>query len=351
MQETSAVRSPPSAFMNERIRIGVIGLGPMGMKHARSVAENPDAQLAAVATRRAHVGDEMRARYGCRVYADERQLLADSEIDAVVIASATSHHPAHIIAAAQARKNIFTEKPTALTLEDADRVIQAVTKNNVRCMVGFMRRFDPAYAAAKKRIDAGEIGAPVTFKAVSRDPFWPAHENDDPRVSGGFWVDMGVHDFDLARWLMGQEVKTVYAIGGALVYPALKEFQDMDNGIVSFTYANTAIGSAELSRNARYGYDIRTEVLGSEGGVWIGSLQQTALHVLTKAGVTHDVFPWYLERFDQAFRKEINAFIAALRAGEENLTPNVYDARAALALGIAARTSWQTGEVVEVRGG
>ncbi|MBI4671016.1 MAG: Gfo/Idh/MocA family oxidoreductase [Chloroflexi bacterium] len=334
--------------MNERIRIGVIGMGPMGQKHARSVAENPDAQLAAVVTRRAQVGSEMSARYGCRAYDDYRALLAALDIDAVVIASATREHPEHIIAAAHARKDIFTEKPTALTLDDADRVIAAVTQNNVRCMVGFMRRFDPAYAAAKQKIDAGEIGKPVTFKAVSRDPIWPAHEDDDPRTSGGFWVDMGVHDFDLARWLMGQEVRAVYAVGGAFVYPALEQFQDMDNGIVSFTYAQDAIGSAELSRNARYGYDIRTEVLGSEGSVWIGSIQQTALQVLTKAGVTHDVNPWYLERFDRAFRNEINAFIAALRAGERELTPSVYDARAALAIGIAARDSWRSGKVVEV---
>lgn len=336
--------------MTQRIRIGVIGLGPMGMKHARSIAENPDAQLAAVATRRAEVGREKEARYGCRAYRDYQALLADPEIEAVVIASATRDHPEHIIAAAQARKDIFTEKPTALTLEDADRVIEAVARAGVRCMVGFMRRFDPAYAAAKKKIEAGEIGQPVTFQAISRDPFWPAHENDDPRVSGGFWVDMGVHDFDLGRWLMGQEIREVYAIGGALVYPALKDFQDMDNGIVSFTYANGAIGSAELSRNARYGYDIRTEVLGSEGSVWIGSLQQTALRVLTRAGVTHDVYPWYLERFDQAFRNEINAFIAALHKGEAQLSPGVQDARAALAIALAARESWQRGVVVQVAG-
>jgi predicted dehydrogenase len=266
-----------------------------------------------------------------------------------VIASATHDHPEHIIAAAQAHKDIFTEKPTALTLEDADRVIEAVSANNVRCMVGFMRRFDPAYAAAKAKIDAGVIGKPVTFKAVSRDPHWPAHENDDPRVSGGFWVDMGVHDFDLARWLMGQPVKKIHAIGGALVYPALAQFDDMDNGIASFTFENGTLGSAELSRNARYGYDIRTEVLGSEGALWIGTINQTALHVLTPAGVTHDVFPWYLERFDAAFRGEMDAFVAALSAGERDLSPSVYDARAALAIGIAARESWRSGGVVEVR--
>jgi scyllo-inositol 2-dehydrogenase (NAD+) len=337
-------------FMTEQIRIGVIGLGPMGLKHARSVAENPAAQLAAVATRRAEVGREMTAQYGCRVYDDYRALLQDDTLDAVVIASATRDHPEHIIAAAHARKAIFTEKPTALTLEDADRVVAAVTEQNVPCMVGFMRRFDTAYAAAKKTIDSGEIGAPISFRAVSRDPIWPAHENDDPRVSGGFWLDMGVHDFDLARWLMGQEVKRVYATGSTLVYPALKAFDDMDNGIAVLTYENDALGSAELSRSARYGYDIRTEVLGSEGGVWIGSLQQTPLRVLTKTGVRHDVYPWYLERFDAAFRNEINAFIAALRAGQRDLSPGVHDARAALAIALAVKSSWQTGQVVPVRG-
>lgn len=334
--------------MTDLIRVGVIGLGPMGMKHARSAAENPDAQLAAVTTRRAEVGREMQTRYGCRAYADYAAMLAAPDVDAVVVASATQDHPAHIIAAAQAKKDIFTEKPIALTLADADRVVRAVTENGVRCMVGFMRRFDPAYAAAKEKIDAGLIGKPVTFKGVSRDPLWPAHADDDPRVSGGFWLDMGVHDYDLARWLMGQEIKQVFAVGGVFVYDALKSFEDMDNGIVTFVYDRDAIGSAELSRNARYGYDIRTEVLGSDGAVWIGSIQQTALHVLTRAGVTHDVYPWYLERFEQAYRNELNAFVAALRAGQRDLQPGVHDARAALAIGIAVQDAWRSGSVANV---
>jgi scyllo-inositol 2-dehydrogenase (NAD+) len=215
-------------------------------------------------------------------------------------------------------------------------------------MVGFMRRFDPAYAAAKQKIEAGLIGKPVTFKAVSRDPFWPPHADDDPRISGGFWVDMGVHDYDLARWLMGEEIKQVYAIGGALVYPALEELGDMDNGIVSFVYTSGAIGCAELSRNARYGYDIRHEVLGSEGGLWIGSIQQTALNVLTKAGVTHDVYPWYRERFADAFRSEINSFIAGLKDGKREFSPTLHDGRKALEVGLAARESWKRGKPVKL---
>lgn len=333
--------------MNGRIRIGLIGLGPMGMKHAQSVAENPDAELAAVTTRRPEAGRAVAEKYGCRVYSDWDALLADSRIDAVVIASATQSHANHIIAAARAHKKIFTEKPATLTLEDADRVSDEVAKSGVQCMVGFMRRFDPAYAAAKEKIEAGIIGKPVTFKAVSRDPFWPAHVDDDPRVSGGFWVDMGIHDYDLARWLLGEEIRRVYAIGGALVYPALEEFGDMDNGIASFVYADGAIGCTELSRNARYGYDIRHEVLGSEGGLWIGSVQQTALNVLTKAGVTHDVYPWYKERFADAFRNEINGFIAGLKEEKGDLSPSLYDSRKALEVGLAIRASWERGEPVE----
>jgi inositol 2-dehydrogenase len=334
--------------MPEQIRIGVIGLGPMGLDHAQSVAENPDARLIAVASRRADVGRETAERLHCRAFADIDALLADAEIQAVVIASATQMHPEHIIAAAQARKDIFTEKPIALALEDADRVIREVARCGVRCMVGFMRRFDPAYRAAKEKIDAGVIGKPVTFKATSRDPFWPAHADDDPRVSGGFWVDMGVHDYDLARWLMGDEIKQVYAIGGALVYPDLKKYDDMDNGIAAFVYEHGTLGSIELSRNARYGYDIRTEVLGSEGGLWIGSIQQTALHVLTKTGVTHDVYSWYRERFAEAYRGEIDAFIAALKAGQSTLSPDLHDGRRALEIALAVRQAWLRGETVTV---
>lgn len=320
----------------------------MGIQHARAVAENPDAGLVAVASRRIDVGRESAARWGCRAYADYRELLADSNIEAVVIATATAEHPEHILAAAQAKKHIFTEKPIALTLSDADRVCRAVAENGVQCMVGFMRRFDPAYAAAKEKIRRGSIGRPVTYLSISRDPIWPAHVDDDPRVSGGFWLDIGVHEYDLAAWLMDQPIRQVYAVGNVLVYPRLKEFDDMDNGIVTFRFADGAIGSADLSRNARYGYDIRTEVLGSEGSVWIGSIQQTALQVLTAQGVTHDVYPWYLDRFAEAFRREMNAFIAGLNGGQLRLSPDAEDGRRALRVALAVRESWHSGHPVEI---
>jgi scyllo-inositol 2-dehydrogenase (NAD+) len=332
----------------KRIKIGVVGLGPMGQIHARHLASIPEARLVAVASRRERVAREVAEQLGAeRFYTNYADLFADRELEAVAIATATFEHKEHIVQAAAQGLRIFTEKPIALTLKDTDEALEAVRRAGVRLQVAFMRRFDPAYALAKKKIEEGVIGRPVMFKGISRDPKWPAHEDDDPRVSGGFFTDMGVHDYDLARWLMGQEVKEVYAIGRALVYPRLADYGDMDNGLINLVFADGSLGNIDLSRNARYGYDIRTEVLGAEGGLWIGTTQQTQTLVLTRGGVTHDVYPWYPERFEIAYYNEIAAFIEGLLAGRD-LSPTGEDSRAALEIALAVNRSYRTGQPVRL---
>lgn len=160
-------------------------------------------------------------------------------------------------------------------------------------------------------------------------------------------MDMGVHDFDLARWLMGSEVVRVQSEGGCLVYPELKEVGDIDNAMINLKFANEAVGSIDVSRNAVYGYDIRTEVLGSEGGLLIGNLQQTATLVMTAAGVTHDTVPYFMERFGEAYANEIRDFVACL---VEDRAPSVtgLDARKATAIGIAATLSLDEGRPVQL---
>jgi predicted dehydrogenase len=158
---------------------------------------------------------------------------------------------------------------------------------------------------------------------------------------------LGVHDFDLARWLVGDEVSEVYALGTVLVYPKLAEFGDVDNAVVSLTFENGALGVVDFSRNARYGYDIRAEVLGDEGALFIGGLQQTPLAVLSRDGVAHDVFPWYPERFADAFLGEVTAFVDAIQAGHMP-QPGGVDARRASEIGVAALESWRSKQPVKV---
>ena len=329
-----------------RLRIAVVGLGPMGQVHAGNLAKLPNARLHAVASRRPEVAREVAQRlHADRFYTDYDQLFSDPNLEAVVIATGCSEHPDHIVQAAQNGLHIFTEKPIGFSLEAIDRALTAVRQAGVHLQVGFMRRFDPGYAAAKQKIDEGAIGRPVMFKSVSRDPFWP-EKQDGPGYNTTF-LDLGVHDFDLARWLMGSEVSQVYAVGKALVYPKLAEFGDVDNAVVSLSFENGALGSIDFSRNARYGYDIRAEVLGDEGALMIGGLQQTPLLLLTREGVTHDVFPWYPERFAQAFKAELAAFVDAIQRGRTP-EPGGLDGRRASEIGLAAVESWRSGRPVNV---
>ncbi len=331
------------------IRMGLIGAGRMGKVFAHTLAFNvAEVDLIAVADVDPKTSAEVAARYGARYhYTDYHALLERDDIDAVVIVTPTATHAEVIQAAAAAGKHIFSEKPLAQTLSLCDEAIEAVSAAGVMLQLGFMRRFDPAYVMAKKKIDEGAIGTPVMFRSTGRDPKRTSLEFARRENSGGLILDMGVHDFDLARWLMGSEVVRVHSEGGCLVYPELKEVGDIDNAMINLKFANEAVGNIDMSRNAVYGYDIRTEVLGSEGGLLIGNLQQTATLVMTRAGVTHDTVPYFMERFGEAYASEIRDFVACL---VEDRPPSVtgLDARKATAIGIAATRSLDEGRPVEL---
>lgn len=322
------------------IRMGLIGAGRMGKVYANTLAYTiSEVDLVAVADPDRATLDEVASRYNIRGrYQDYRALLEDKEVQAVVVTSPTGTHAEVIAAAAAAGKDIFSEKPLSQSLEACDSAIAAVKRSGVRLQMGFMRRFDPPYAAAYQKIQEGVIGKPVMFKAVSRDPKRTSLEFAKRENSGGMILDMGVHDFDLARWLMGSEVNRVFTEGGCLAYPELKDVGDIDNAVINLQFANGAVGNIDLSRNAVYGYDIRTEVLGTEGSLWIGYLQQTPTLVLTRSGVTHDTVPYFMERFAIAYAEEVRAFVRSIVEGTQPV-PTGEDARAATAVGIAATLS------------
>lgn len=331
------------------VRVGLIGAGRMGATLAHHLAFSVEtADFVAVADPQEAAATAVAQK--CHVpaiYTDYHELLARDDIDAVVIVTPTNTHTAVIKAAAATGKHIFTEKPLALTLAGCDEAIAAVEAAGVKMQVGFMRHFDPAYVAAKQQIDEGVIGRPVMFKSTGRDPWRTSLEYARREASGGLIADMGIHDFDLARWLMGSEVERVYSEGECLVYPELGEVGDIDNAVVNLRFANGAIGNIDVSRNAIYGYDIRTEVIGSEGSLFIGGLQRTMTWTLKKNQVSHDTIPYFMERFGEAYAAEIRAFINAIE-NDEPVAVDGQDGRAATAIAIAATRSLDEGRPVLV---
>jgi predicted dehydrogenase len=285
---------------------------------------------------------------GAKTYVDYHDLLLDPNVQAVIITTPTSTHRDVVIAAAAAGKAIFCEKPTALTLSATDEMIEAVEKAHVMFQVGFMRRFDSGYAAAKRQIEAGAIGDPVVIRSIGRDPFRTSLEYANPAVSGGLILDMAIHDFDLLRWLMGDEVQRVYTEVASLVYPELQKVGDVDNAMINVRFEKGGLGNVEVSRTANYGYDIQCNVIGTKGALQIGYLQETPVLILTPEGARHDVVPHFPQRFGNAYTTQIAHFVECLRDDKQPSVTHI-DARAALQIGIAATLSQHESRIVYVR--
>jgi scyllo-inositol 2-dehydrogenase (NAD+) len=331
------------------LSVGVIGLGRMGAVYARNLAQRvPNARLVAVADLKAALREHFAAELpGVKVYASHLDLLQDNRVEAVVVVTSTSNHKQVVLDAVASGKAIFCEKPMALSIEDANEMRGAVEKAGVFLQMAFQRRFDAGYLAAKKKIDDGVIGAPVVMTSISRDPFRPPLEFCDPNVSGGLIADMGIHDFDLGRMFMG-EAATVNAIGGALAYPEMKSVGDIDNALVNMVFESGTLGTVQLSRNAVFGYDIRTEIWGTKGSLQIGYFQHTPILVMTQEGITHDVVPHFMQRFEGAYLTQIQDFVDKVRKGEPP-SLRAADAIAAMRISLAATVSCREGRSVKVK--
>jgi len=335
--------------MNSKLNFGVIGLGRLGTVYAMHLAHRvPNANLIAVADLRESLAETFAKEHGIpKWYKSHEDMLNDKDVHAVAVISPTSTHKNVVTDAAKNKKAIFCEKPISLSLEEAEAMIDSVDKTGSFFQMGFQRRFDKGYIAAKKKIEDGVIGEPVVLKSSSRDPFRPSLEFADPKHSGGLIADMGIHDFDVARMFMG-EVKSVYAIGGTLAYPEMKEIGDIDNAIINMNFENGTLGVVDLSRNGVYGYDIRAEILGTKGTLKIGYLRETPLTVLTKEGVTHDVVPYFMERFGEAYYLQIKNFVDnVLQDNEPAITAT--DAISALRISLAATKSYKEKRPVEIK--
>jgi inositol 2-dehydrogenase len=331
-----------------RLAIGLIGVGRLGRVYARDLAGRiAETRLVAVADPVGTLAQEVAAEFDVpRHYTDPQALIDDAAVEAIVIVSPTDTHRQLVVAAAQRGKPTFCEKPPALSLDEIAAMKEAIAKSGIFFQMGFMRRFDSGYAAAKKQIEGGRIGTPLVFKSTSRDPFRPSLEYANPKSSGGMLIDMGIHDFDLARWFMG-DVKTVATIGATIAYPELMTVGDIDNAVASLTFTSGKIGVVDLSRSGIYGYDIATEILGLEGTLKIGYLRETPVMVLTKNSVTHDTVPYFMERFRDAYTTQLQNF--AQNVLQDRPAPiTIDDGLEALRIGVAATRAHETQKPVVV---
>ena len=334
--------------MTSKLKIGVAGVGRLGKMYARYFCGRiENATLSAIAdvskTTLQATGSELEVS---KQFAHPEDLIADKGVDAVVIVSPTSTHKEIAVHAAEAGKPTFCEKPLSISLPDALDMQRSIERSGTFFQMGFQRRFDKGYVAAKQKIADGVIGDLVLFKSSSRDPFRPSLEYLNPETSGGQIIDQGIHDLDLARWFMG-EVQSVYSIGATLAYPEMKSINDIDNAVVSLRFDSGALGSIDMSRNGVYGYDIRTEILGTSGTLKIGYLRETPLYVMTREGISHDTVPYFPERFEQAYVSQLQDFVNnVLQEKEPSVT--CADGVAALNLSVAATQSYKEGRPVDI---
>ena len=333
--------------MTRKVKIAVIGTGRMGSVHVRNIVRNiPEANLVAVCDIRLEVAQAVADELGIqRVVEDYHELLADPEIEAVLIAASTNAHDYIMKDAAAAGKHIFCEKPLALELDKIDEALEAVEKAGVKLQVGFNRRFDKSFQKVREIVASGEIGRPCILRITSRDPEVPAMEF--MRVSGGMFLDMTIHDFDMARFQVG-EIEEVYAIGGVMIEPELNEFGDIDTNVVTLKFTNGAVGAIDNSRQAVYGYDQRLEVFCDNGTAMAGNETENTTVKGNPDGFYSSRIPhFFMNRYAPCYVEEIRQFIECVR--EDKPTPiNGADGRAAVVLGYATWKSLRENRPVKV---
>ena len=335
--------------MNHRkVRFGVLGAGRIGKIHCENIASRiPGAELIAVSDVVPSSAAALAARYSrAKTFESYKDVLASRDVDAVAICTPTDTHYQIILDAAAAGKHIFCEKPIDLSLDKIAAVQQAVERSRVHFMVAFNRRFDPNFKKVHDMIRSGKIGQPHVLRITSRDPAPPPEEYI--RSSGGLFLDMTIHDFDMARYLMGREVVEVYARAKVLVDPVFERNRDWDTAIVTLTFDGGALGTIDNSRKAVYGYDQRVEVFGSEGMVAVSN-NTPDTHLYFDSTGTHAALPlnFFMERYTESYLREMQAFVDTV---ERNISApvGVQDGLMAVAIGLTAMKSARENRPVPV---
>lgn len=330
------------------LRMGVIGTGRIGNIHTGNLTNHiPDADVIVVSDPNLRAAEQTASRYGIPNYVeDHADLLTNYDVDAVAICSASPTHPSIVMDAAAAGKHIFCEKPLGFELSIIDEVLAAVDAADVKLQVGFNRRFDVHFRRARDRIAAGDIGEPHILRITSRDPEPPPP--DYLAGWGGIFKETTIHDFDMARFMIGSEVERIYAAGGVLAYPRFADSDDLDTVVITLHFANGAIGTIDNGYRAVYGYDQRLEVYGSGGMVRVEN-ERSDMHQYANADGVHQAKPLYffLDRYMDSYRDEMQAFVECVL---NDTAPSVTgrDGRAPIVLAMAAQTSYDERQPVDI---
>ena len=331
-----------SAVSPTPVAVGLVGAGAMGAFHGESLARRVfGARLAGIADPAPGVAERLAARLGCpHATTDPAALIGDPAVEAVVIAAPARAHADLVVAAARAGKAVFCEKPMAITLADADRAIAAARDAEVPLQVGFQRRFDRGFRAARDRVLSGEIGEPQLLRSLTRDPDLEVEPERIPPWT--MFFETLIHDFDVLRWLNpGATAVEVYAVADALVRPDWQDRGLVDTAMTIVRFDNGAMANAEASFRAVYGYDVRAEVFGSGGMVTVGNARETSANYFGEAGEASQTVRGNLDLFHDAYVAELADFVACVRSGAAPQSTGE-DARAALAIALSAIRSVET---------
>jgi myo-inositol 2-dehydrogenase/D-chiro-inositol 1-dehydrogenase len=320
------------------VRVGLVGAGRIGTSHAQLLAKDvPGAELVAVADPRPGAAEALTSQVGGQAWTDVSAMI-NSDVDAVLITASSTAHAELVIAAAEAGKAVFCEKPMSMSLEEIAMVATAVERSGVVAQVGFNRRFDRGFAAAREAVAAGRVGTPQLLRSLTRDPGLADPGSVPPWT---IFTQTLIHDFDTLCWLAGSTPVQVYATADALVAPDYKESGLLDTAVVLVTFANRAMGVAEASFSAAYGYDVRGEVFGSAGMVTVGDGARSTLRLSDAAGRHVDTARSDVELLHDSYVGELSHFVDCVREGVTP-SPTVADAKRALAVALACIESYRT---------
>ncbi len=330
------------------INVGIIGAGRIGKVHAETLAYRlPQAKPAVITDVNQESAQTLAAQLGIpRVAASAAEIFADPAIDAVLICSSTDTHAEMVVQAAEAGKQIFCEKPLDHTLARIDWALAAVKRAGVKLQVGFNRRFDANFLRVRRGIEEGEIGTPHLMHLISRDPAPPPISYI--KVSGGMFLDMMIHDFDMARFLIGDEVEEIYTSAGVRVDEEIGKAGDVDTAVVMLRFRNGVIGTIDNCRKSAYGYDQRAEVFGSGGAIATENIYPNFAVISTAASVRKDLpLHFFMQRYIDSFANEMRAFVEAIVEDKPTLVTG-NDGRVPVAMALAARKSYDEGRPVKL---
>lgn len=336
------------------IRIGIVGLGRLGFTHANNIAfflKNASLSSACSLSQ-----DELRrAAWELKIsenscYQDFKTMLRSDNLDAVVIASSSAHHCEQIALALEAGLHVFCEKPLGITVQECKTVEKVVEKHSDQIfMLGYMRRYDASYRFAKEKIEQGYIGRPILFRGYSVDP--------DHAIKGcleylpgsaGQFLDMAVHDIDMARWLLESEPKTIYAIGGSFAYKEFAHYNDGDNVAALMQFENDAMVFLLAGRTAPHGYNVETEIIGTRATLRIGSVpKKNLVEILDNSGVRQECTQSFSERFDEAFKAELQEFVNCILEKRKPVV-TVHDGTRATEIAVLATESFRTKKLINM---